>query len=132
MWGVRVGIQVFRRKFHIYIHLDQVIVEILSCIKKKNKSKLIYIYEQHQYLVFVYCFILFLLILYHMFHENASLQLFLLTSNYVLQVIFVSLFLLFLYINFLYKPMIYYYFLIVQVRKKSVSPQNSMSLFTFS
>ena len=37
-WGARVGIQVFMRELHTHILLDQVIVEILSCIKKKKKT----------------------------------------------------------------------------------------------
>ena len=39
MWGVRVGVQVFRRKLHIFIHLDLTKVEFLSCILKKEKKK---------------------------------------------------------------------------------------------
>ena len=35
MWGARVGIQVFKREFHTYIHLDYARVKFLSCIKKK-------------------------------------------------------------------------------------------------
>ena len=35
MWGARVGIQVFKRELHTYIHLDYVRVKFLSCIKKK-------------------------------------------------------------------------------------------------
>ena len=36
VWGVRVGIQVFRRKFHTHRHLDYIRVEFLSCIKRKK------------------------------------------------------------------------------------------------
>ena len=36
MWGVRVGIQVFKRELHTHIHLDYAKVEILSY--KKNKK----------------------------------------------------------------------------------------------
>ena len=39
-WGARAGIQVFMRELHTHILLDQVIVEILSCIKKKKKKTL--------------------------------------------------------------------------------------------
>ena len=39
MWGARAGVQVFRRKFHIFIHLDYTKVEFLSCILKKEKKK---------------------------------------------------------------------------------------------
>ena len=38
MQEARVRVQIFRRKFHIYIHLDQAKVEILSCKKKKKKK----------------------------------------------------------------------------------------------
>ena len=37
--GERVGVQVFRREFYIYIHLNYVRVEILSCKKKKKKNQ---------------------------------------------------------------------------------------------
>ena len=36
--GERVGVQVFRREFYIYIHLDYVRVEIISCKKKKKNQ----------------------------------------------------------------------------------------------
>ena len=39
MWRVKVGVQVSRREFHTYIHLDYARIEILSCIKKKKKKK---------------------------------------------------------------------------------------------
>ena len=45
VWEVRAEIQVSRRKFHTYIHLDYVIVEFLSCNKKKNIYIYIYIYN---------------------------------------------------------------------------------------
>ena len=34
--GARVRVQVFKRKLHIYIHLNYTKVEIISCIKKKK------------------------------------------------------------------------------------------------
>ena len=37
MWGVRVKVQVFKRKFHTHIHLDSVRVKILSYIYLKKK-----------------------------------------------------------------------------------------------
>ena len=39
MWGGRTGIQVSKREFHTNTHLDLVIVEFLSCKKKKNVYK---------------------------------------------------------------------------------------------
>ena len=39
VWGVRVGIQVFRKEFHTYIHLNYIRVEFLSCIKKKKMKE---------------------------------------------------------------------------------------------
>ena len=38
VWGVKAGVQVFRREFHTYIHLDYIRVEIISSIKNKNKN----------------------------------------------------------------------------------------------
>ena len=35
MWGARVRVQVFKRKFHTQIHLDYAKIEFLSCNKKK-------------------------------------------------------------------------------------------------
>ena len=35
VWGVRARVQVSRREFHTYIHLNQTRVEFLSCKKKK-------------------------------------------------------------------------------------------------
>ena len=40
-------VQVFRREFHTHIHLDQIKIEILSCIKKK-KNIYIYIYRERE------------------------------------------------------------------------------------
>ena len=39
VWGVRVGVQVSKKEFHIHIHLDYDRVEFLSCIKKEKKKK---------------------------------------------------------------------------------------------
>ena len=39
MWEARVGVQVSRKEFHTYIHLDYDKVDFLSCIKKKKKIK---------------------------------------------------------------------------------------------
>ena len=39
MWRGRAGVQVFRKKLHIFIHLDYTKVEFLSCILKKEKKK---------------------------------------------------------------------------------------------
>ena len=36
--GARVGVQVSRREVHTHLHLDQAIVEILSCIKNISPS----------------------------------------------------------------------------------------------
>ena len=38
VWGVKVGVQVFKKKLHTYIHLNYVRVEFLSCKKKKKKN----------------------------------------------------------------------------------------------
>ena len=43
VWEKRTGIQVSKREFHTYIHLDYVRVKILSCIKKKKKLQIPYI-----------------------------------------------------------------------------------------
>ena len=37
----RGGVQIFKREFHIHIHLDYARIEFLSCIKIKNKNLLI-------------------------------------------------------------------------------------------
>ena len=39
--GTRVGIPVSRRKFQTHIHLNYIIIKFLSCIKIKNKKKVI-------------------------------------------------------------------------------------------
>ena len=36
---LRVGVQISRRKFHTHIHLNQVKVEFISCIKKKKEKE---------------------------------------------------------------------------------------------
>ena len=36
---VKVGVQVFKRKFHTHLHLDYAKLEFLSCKKKKDKTK---------------------------------------------------------------------------------------------
>ena len=35
IWGINVGVQVSRKEFHTYIHVDYVRVEFLFYIKKK-------------------------------------------------------------------------------------------------
>ena len=40
VWGVRVEIQISKRKFHIYIHLNYVRVKFLFYINKKIKNKI--------------------------------------------------------------------------------------------
>ena len=42
VWEKRTGIQVSKREFHTYIHLDYVKVKILSCIKKKKTTNSLY------------------------------------------------------------------------------------------
>jgi len=37
VWGARVKIQVFKREFHTYIHLNYSRIEFLSCIEKNKK-----------------------------------------------------------------------------------------------
>ena len=39
VWGVRVGVYVSKKEFHIHIQLDNSRVKFLSCIKKKFKKK---------------------------------------------------------------------------------------------
>ena len=39
VWRARAGVQVSRRELYTHIHLDYTRVEILSCIRKKKKSK---------------------------------------------------------------------------------------------
>ena len=41
MWEARVGVQVSRKEFHTYIHLDYDKVDFLSCIKKKKLTLLL-------------------------------------------------------------------------------------------
>ena len=36
IWGIRAGVQVSRREFYTYIHVDYARVEFLFYIKKKN------------------------------------------------------------------------------------------------
>ena len=36
--GVKVWVQVFNREFHTHIHLDQVRIEIISCINNNNNN----------------------------------------------------------------------------------------------
>ena len=57
MWRARVGIQVFRRKFHTHIHLDQVRIKFLSCKKiiKKKKKKLKVVTQNHIFSCFRHC-----------------------------------------------------------------------------
>ena len=38
MYGARVEVQVFRKGLHTHIQLDYVIIEFLSCKKKKKKK----------------------------------------------------------------------------------------------
>ena len=40
VWEARVRVQISKRELHTHIHLDYVIVEILSCKKKKKKKEL--------------------------------------------------------------------------------------------
>ena len=47
MWRANVGIQVSRREFHTYIHLDYVRIEILSYKKKKKKFFFFVIHFYH-------------------------------------------------------------------------------------
>ena len=54
MWGARAGVQASKRELHTHIYLNQVRVEILSCIKKKKKKpqqpniQPIHLYSQKQ------------------------------------------------------------------------------------